>query len=99
MSEDVVAFNLNGARKGLVSYSFVKLILTDSSLMNLTGAQERTRTSTPLPAQPPQGCVSTNFTTWASSNNTSGMILKMGRYARGNATIKKRPLCIKNLFL
>ena len=39
------------------------------------GALERTRTFTPLGAQPPQGCVSTNSTTSAPEGRTTCKIV------------------------
>ena len=37
----------------------------DFLIVRVICAHDWSRTSTPLRAQPPQGCVSTNFTTWA----------------------------------
>ena len=36
-------------------------------MLGFNGAQNGSRTHTLVRAQPPQGCVSTNFTTWAFS--------------------------------
>ncbi len=49
----------------VLSWSTYKIARPHGSGSFVCGAQERTRTSKPLRALPPQGSASTNFATWA----------------------------------